>query len=123
VSEVFGSDTEVLPAIREKEFVKPKAPDNDLGKLANIHAKRMPHDLRPGTLEFLFLKDGVWYKFYQRSENELPDYRTQVPLTQQELDKFSDSRNYVMLGPVDENPKGIKWFGLYEKVSNSNLYK
>jgi hypothetical protein len=123
VSEVFGSDTEVLPVIKiESAGVKPKAADRSLGELANIHVARMPYDLRPGTLEFLFLKEDIWHKFYQNGD-ELPDYKTRVPLTTEELKKFSDARKYVLMGPADENPKGTKWFALYEKTSNSNLYK
>lgn len=124
VSEVFGSDTEVLPIVRlENVSVKPTAPVNDLGELASIHVMRMPHDLRPGSLEFLYLKEGMWHKFYQRSETDLPDYKTRVPLNPEELKKFSDTRKYVLMGPTDENPKGTKWYALYEKTLNSNLYK
>ncbi len=121
---MFGSDTEVLPIIKiAAGTVKPKAVDTGLGELANIHVARMPHDLRPGTLEFLFLKEGIWHKFYQSSEHDLPDYKKRVPLTTEELKKFSDTRKYVLMGPADENPKGTEWFALYEKTSNSNLYK
>ena len=93
----------------------------DLGALARIHTKGKvpPSTFKIDSLEFMFLQDKKWYR-YDAGLGKI------LPLSADELKKYSNPLQYMLIGPVDQNEEskksGVRDFALYE-LANKGHYR
>lgn len=113
VEEKEGSQTAVLEVVRSEKQGK------DLGALAciyypgrvNLNALVQPEE------RFLFLKEGKWYAL---AEN----FKSYTPIKPDDIEKLvSEKTKWALLATGEMMPGGKEMYALYQRLSNSNVYK